>query len=65
MVGRVKDMNLNIGIEFFHPKEFEWKRPKKFYMSQQERQRRTTSNAKGIFQLWWGKGKLQLTWRRA
>ena len=57
-------MVLDIGIEFFHPKKFEWKSPKKFYMSQRTRQRHTTSDACGIFQLWWGKGKLQFTWRR-
>ena len=58
-------LTLDIGIEFFHPKKFEWKRPKKFYMSQRARQRHTTGDASGIFQLWWGKGKLQLTWRRS
>ena len=58
-------MILDIGFEFFHPKKLEWKCPKKFYMSQRTRQRYTTSSdARGIFQLWWGKGKLQLTWRR-
>ena len=58
-------MTLDLGLEFFHPKKFEWKCPKKFYMSQRARQRHTTiSSAGGIFQLWWGKGKLQLTWRR-
>ena len=56
-------MVLDIGIEFFYPKKFEWKCPKKFYMSQHTRQRHTSSDARGIFQLWWGKGKLQLTWR--
>ncbi len=58
-------MVLDIGFEFFRPKKLEWKRPKKFYMSQRDRARRARADANGIFQLWYGEGKLQFTWRWA
>ncbi len=58
-------MVLSLNLEFFHPKKIEWKRPKKFYMSQRERQNRTRADAHGIFQLWWGNGKLQFSWRKS